>query len=68
MDSTNSKEMELIKRQYRNKDKKIIDVTFEIANNTLSPFQSVDYLINGVFETVGTMGDDDSIKLTDQNK
>lgn len=59
MDSTNSKEMELIIKKYPHKvrDENNFDVTFEIANNTVSPFQSVDYFINGIYETVGVMGD-----------
>ena len=65
MDSGNNrKTMELIIKKYPHKVKdennKNFDVTFEIANNTVSPFQSVDYFINGIYETVGVMDDADS--------
>uniref|UniRef100_A0A6C0HAG7 Uncharacterized protein n=1 Tax=viral metagenome TaxID=1070528 RepID=A0A6C0HAG7_9ZZZZ len=59
--SNNRKTMNLIIKKYPHKVKddtnKSFDVTFEIANNTVSPFQSVDYFINGIYETVGVMGD-----------
>jgi hypothetical protein len=59
--TNNSKIMDLIIKKYPHKVKdennENFDVTFEIANNTVSPFQSVDYFINGLYETVGVMGD-----------
>jgi len=44
------------------------DITFQIANNTFSPFQKVDYLINGIFEDVRLMNVINSNDLKDEKQ
>jgi len=42
--------------------------TFELVNNTFSPFQKVDYLIHGIFEEVGLMNKINSNTLKDEGE
>ena len=44
------------------------DITFQISNNTFSPFQQVDYLINGIFEDVNLMNEINSNTLKDEDQ
>jgi len=44
------------------------DITFEIANNAFSPFQQVDYLINGIFKDVNLMNKINSNDLKDEDQ
>jgi hypothetical protein len=41
------------------------DITFQIANNTFSPFHQVDYLLNGIFKDVNLMNEINSNGLKD---
>ena len=42
--------------------------TFELVNNTFSPFQQVDYLLNGIFKDVDLMNDSNSKNLKDETE
>jgi hypothetical protein len=70
MTTTNKKEkiMDLIINTFPYDNGEDYDITFQIANNTFSPFQQVDYLINGIFKDVNLMNDSNLNNLDDKEK
>ena len=66
--NTNEKIMDLIIKTYPHDNEDHYDITFEIANNTFSPFQQVDYLINGIFKDVNLMNEINSNKLENEEE